>query len=114
MLEGEIEGGLVGERKDSSHAPGFQVDRSPEFPSVHVDRELNLKGKVCPYTFVESMLALEEMEIGEVLRVIVDYAPSACDVPKSLTSEGYDILEVSKINETDWAIIVRNTEFKEG
>jgi len=34
-----------------------------------VDRELNLRAKICPYTFVESMLALEEMEIGQVLRV---------------------------------------------
>jgi TusA-related sulfurtransferase len=74
---------------------------------------LNLKGKVCPYTFVESMLALEEMETGQVLRVIVDYAPSACDVPKSLTREGYDILDVSKISETDWAICVRNKPFEE-
>ena len=73
----------------------------------------NLKGKVCPYTFVESMLALEEMEIGQVLRVIVDYGPSACDVPKSLAREGYDILDVSKINETDWAICVRSEPFEE-
>jgi tRNA 2-thiouridine synthesizing protein A len=81
---------------------------------VQIHQELNLKGKICPYTFVESMLALEEMEVGEVLRVIIDYAPSACDVPKSLTREGYEILEVSKINETDWAIVVRNTAFGEG
>ena len=80
---------------------------------VHVDKELNLKGKVCPYTFVESMLALEEMEIGQVLRVTVDYEPSACDVPKSLVREGYDILDVSKINETDWAICIRNKPFEE-
>jgi len=85
----------------------------PEFQEVHVNKELNLKGKVCPYTFVESMLALEEMEIGQVLRVIVDYGPSACDVPKSLAREGYDILDVSKINETDWAICVRNKPFEE-
>ena len=77
-----------------------------------VDRELNLKGKVCPYTFIESMLALEEMKIGEVLRVIVDYPPAVCDVPRSLKNEGYEILDVSPINETDWAIVVRNTEFK--
>jgi len=85
----------------------------PEFQEVHVDKELNLKGKVCPYTFVESMLALEEMEIGQVLRVIVDYGPSACDVPKSLAREGYDNLYVSKINEIDWAICVRNKPFEE-
>ncbi len=78
--------------------------------SLPVDKELNLKGKICPYTFIESMLALEEMETNQVLRVIVDYPPAACDIPRSLTNEGYEILDVSPINETDWAILVRNKE----
>ncbi len=93
--------------------PRQEMGETPNVQKIQVDQELNLKGKVCPYTFVESMLALEEMEIGQVLRVIVDYAPSACDVPKSLTREGYEILDVSKINETDWAIVIRNTAFEE-
>ena len=84
------------------------MDVQTEAAPVRIDQELNLKGKVCPYTFIESMLTLEEMEHGEVLRVIVDYPPAACDVPRSLASEGYAILEVSRINDTDWAIVVRN------
>jgi len=78
-----------------------------------IDKELNLKGKVCPYTFIESMLALEEMNVGEVLRVIVDFPPAACDVPRSLKNEGYEILDVSAINDTDWAILVKNKELEE-
>ena len=78
-----------------------------------VDKELNLKGKRCPYTFIESVLALEDMKVGEVLRVIVDYLPAVCDVPRSLKSEGYEILGVDRINETDWAIVVENKEFEE-
>jgi len=34
-------------------------------------------------------------------------------VPKSLTKEGYEVLDVSKIKQTDWAILVRNTVFQE-
>ena len=78
-----------------------------------IDKELNLKGKVCPYTFIESMLALEEMKIGEILRVIVDYPAAVDDVPRSLKNEGYEVLEVRPINETDWAILVKNREFDE-
>jgi tRNA 2-thiouridine synthesizing protein A len=108
-------------RKEMNMLPEQQIERpvsrqergeTPDTQKIQVDQELNLKGKICPYTFVESMLALEEMETGEVLRVIVDYPPSACDVPKSLTKEGYEIMDVSKINETDWAIVVRNTAFE--
>jgi TusA-related sulfurtransferase len=85
--------------------PKNREGRLPRF-----DQEINLKGKICPYTFIESMLTLEEMKPDEVLRVIVDYAPAVCDVPRSLRNEGYEILEVSPINETDWAIWVRNKE----
>jgi tRNA 2-thiouridine synthesizing protein A len=112
MLEREIEAGDVPKQKVVSHVPGLEIDVIPEFEEIPVDKELNLKGKVCPYTFVESMLALEDMEIGQVLRVIVDYEPSACDVPRSLAREGYEILAVGKINETDWTIDVRNKEFE--
>jgi TusA-related sulfurtransferase len=88
------------------------TEETIEGQKIQFDKELNLKGKVCPYTFIESMLALEEMKIDEVLRVIVDYPPAVCDVPKSLKNEGYEILDVSPVNETDWAIVVKNTEFK--
>jgi hypothetical protein len=40
----------------------------------------------------------------------VDYAPAVCDVPRSLRNEGYVILQVSPVNETDWAILVRTKE----
>jgi len=99
----------------SKNKNGLQVgeeEHERTFKAQEVAKELNLKGKVCPYTFIESMLALEEMKIGEVLRVIVDYPPAVCDVPKSLKNEGYEILDVSPTNETDWAILVKNTEFK--
>jgi len=68
---------------------------------------LDLKGEVCPYTFVKSKLALEEMESGQVLRVIVDNRGSAENVPRSLSSEGHQILNVAKLNDTDWVITVR-------
>lgn len=74
---------------------------------VTVDRELDLKGEVCPYTFVKSKLALEAMESGQVLRVIVDNNESAENVPRSLTNEGNEVLEVSRPNEKDWSIVVK-------
>lgn len=80
-----------------------------EVNNLEIHKEINLKGKVCPYTFIETMLTLEEMNSEEILRVIVDYPPAVCDVPRSLKNEGYEILAVTKINETDWAIIVKNT-----
>ena len=73
----------------------------------HVAELLDLTGEVCPYTFVKSKLALEEMESGQALRVIVDNPGSAQNVPRSLNGEGYQVLSVEKLNDTAWAITVR-------
>jgi TusA-related sulfurtransferase len=77
---------------------------------LNIDRELNIKGEVCPYTFVKSKLAIEEMRPGEVLKVIVDHEPATDNVPKSMRNEGHEVLDVSKINSTDWQIIVRKAK----
>jgi tRNA 2-thiouridine synthesizing protein A len=74
---------------------------------TEMDQELNLKGEVCPYTFVKTKLALEMMEPGQVLQVIVDHLPAVENVPRSVTNEGHEILNVSQVNDTDWEIVVR-------
>ncbi|CBE68088.1 conserved protein of unknown function [Candidatus Methylomirabilis oxygeniifera] len=68
---------------------------------------LDLKGEVCPYTFVKTKLALEELQSGQVLRVIVDNPGSAANVPRSLHSEGHVVVDVTQLNDTDWAITVK-------
>jgi TusA-related sulfurtransferase len=73
----------------------------------NVDREINIKGEVCPYTFVKTKLAMEAMEPGQVLRIIVDHLPATSNVPRSLKSEGNEVLDVSPINKDDWQIITR-------
>ena len=74
---------------------------------VRVDEQLDLRGEVCPYTFVKSKLALEEMDRGQVLRVVVDNESSAENVPRSLTNEGHEILSVSRLAPREWAILVK-------
>ncbi len=71
------------------------------------DKTIDLKGEVCPYTFVKSKLALEEMDLDQVLEIVVDYEPAVENVPKSLKNEGQQVLAIDKINDTDWKILVR-------
>jgi len=78
-----------------------------EEEQLKFDKELNIKGEVCPYTFVRSKLALEQMKAGEILQVIVDHQPATENVPRSMENEGHKVLKVEKINDTDWQIVVR-------
>ncbi len=81
------------------------VIKTPE--DIHPDFEFDLKGEVCPYTFVKSKLALETLESGQILQVMVDNDESATNVPRSLTNEGNMVLGVEKVNAKDWQITVR-------
>ncbi|MBI4650332.1 phosphate ABC transporter ATP-binding protein [Candidatus Desantisbacteria bacterium] len=71
-----------------------------------IDKELNLKGTVCPDNFVKTKVALEELEVGQVLRIIIDYEQAVIEVPKTIEYEGHKVLEVKSINRTDWEIII--------
>lgn len=74
---------------------------------IAVDRVLDLKGEVCPYTFVKSKLELETMEMGQVLSVLVDNGESASNVPRSLDLEGHEVLDVARGEAAVWNITVR-------
>ena len=71
------------------------------------DRELDIRGEMCPYTFVKTKLALEEMLPGQVLRVLVDYEPATKNVPRSVKLQGDEVLGVEPCGASQWAITVR-------
>jgi tRNA 2-thiouridine synthesizing protein A len=73
------------------------------------DRELDIRGEVCPFTFVKSKLVLEQMELGQVLRVVLDYPPSVENVPKSMREEGQEVLAINKLDNNTWEILIRKT-----
>ncbi len=79
----------------------------PTPPGVKPDFEFDLKGEVCPYTFVKSKLALEMLESNQILQVIVDNDESATNVPKSMMNEGHILLGVEHINDKDWLLTIK-------
>lgn len=71
------------------------------------DKTINIKGLVCPYTFVKAKLAIEDMEVGQILEILLDYEEASRNIPKSMEDHGHKVLKVEKINDTDWVIVVR-------
>jgi len=47
------------------------------------------------------------MKEGEVLKVIIDYPPSAENVPKSMKEEGQEVIAVNKVGDRLWEILIR-------
>ena len=71
------------------------------------DKIINIKGLVCPYTFVKAKLAVESMEIGQVLEILLDYEEASRSIPKSMEDHGQKVLKVEKVNETDWVLQIK-------
>lgn len=67
---------------------------------------LDLTGEVCPYTFVRTKLALEALELGAELTVIVDHPAAAVNVPRSLAGEGQEVVSVEQVGRA-WHIVAR-------
>ena len=77
-----------------------------------VDRTLDIKGQVCPLTFVRSKLAIEKMAIGEVLEIVVDHQPAAVNVPRSMEHEGQAVLKVEQTGAAEWRLYIRKEREK--
>ena len=61
-----------------------------------VDVSLDLSGVVCPLNFVKTKLQLELMQSGQVLEVIIDRGEPVKNVPRSVKSEGHQILHAEE------------------
>lgn len=72
-----------------------------------IDKKINIKGEVCPYTLVKSKLAVEDIEVGQVLEILLDYPEAAESVPKAMINYGHTVLKKEKINPSDWIIQIR-------
>lgn len=83
------------------------MSRRAESKQIEANEVLDIRGEVCPFTFIETKLKLEEMKSGEILEVITDHEPAARDVPKSVEQEGHEVIEVLKTGEREWRITIR-------
>ncbi|MCX8028538.1 MAG: sulfurtransferase TusA family protein [Brevinematales bacterium] len=61
--------------------------------SYKVDKELDIRGLVCPFTYIKSKLFIEsEVKSGEIVRIITDHEPASRDVPRSFVEDGHEHL----------------------
>ena len=74
------------------------------------DVSIDIRGLVCPYTFVKAKLAIEDLEVGKVLEIILDYEEASRSIPKSMEDHGQTVLLVDKTNETDWRLLIRKEQ----
>jgi TusA-related sulfurtransferase len=71
-------------------------------------RTIDLKGEVCPYTFMLTKLNLEEMSADEILEVTVDYPPAVENIPRSVRDQNLgEVLNVDNLSKNLWKLTIK-------
>jgi TusA-related sulfurtransferase len=71
------------------------------------NRVCNFAGVTCPYNYVKTKLALEEMDIDDIVEVIVDEGEPADNVPRSVKEDGQAILQINPNNQGQVHILIQ-------
>lgn len=86
---------------------GTTAAAAPTGAASAADRCLDIRGEVCPYTFVKSLLALEDLQVGEVLEVLLGNPDSAANVPRSFAARGQEVVGCTQTGAREWRLRVR-------
>ncbi len=73
-------------------------------------QKLDIRGKICPMTFVYTKLTLEKMKSGEILEVILDFPAAVENIPASCRQQELgEILEIKEVNSerNNWILKIK-------
>jgi TusA-related sulfurtransferase len=60
---------------------------------------IDLRGVSCPTNFVKAKLALEELEAGKMVQILLDDGEPVKNVPRSLKAEGHRLTGLRQTEE---------------
>lgn len=61
---------------------------------------------VCPTTFVKAKVAIEDLEEGQILKILLNDGEPIQNVPRSLKDEGHKVLKVIKNEDNTYTLYV--------
>ena len=77
---------------------------------IREDEFVDITDVNCPVTFVKTKVAMEEIEVGQVLRVHLNDGEPVQNVPRSLKDEGHKILSLNDNGDGTFELYVEKGE----
>ena len=72
-----------------------------------VSRTLDITREVCPMTYVRTKLALEALDEGGVLEVVLRGEEPLKNVPRNASEEGHEVLSLEPRGDGAWRLLLR-------
>ncbi len=79
-------------------------------PYFKDSKQIDIRGKVCPLTFVYTKLALEELNTDTILEVYLDFPPALKNIPESCKRQSLaELLEIKEYHsdKPEWIMILK-------
>ncbi|ADY54877.1 SirA-like domain-containing protein [Syntrophobotulus glycolicus DSM 8271] len=70
------------------------------------DAFVDITDVVCPITFVKTKVAIEELEKGQVLEILMNEGEPIQNVPRSLKDESHKIINVQNNGNGTYTVLV--------
>ena len=77
---------------------------------IKIDGYVDITDVVWPVTFVKAKVAIEELEVGQVLSVHMNDGEPVQNVPRSMKEEGHKVLKLNKNDDGTFDLIVEKGE----
>ena len=62
-------------------------------------KHLDIRGRVCPMTFVYTKLTLEELDKGDILEVLLDFPAAVNNIPENCKRQSLaELLEIKELD----------------
>ncbi|MFX0057367.1 MAG: sulfurtransferase TusA family protein [Candidatus Heimdallarchaeota archaeon] len=76
----------------------MSLDKNMQKNGIIINR-IDIRGEVCPMTFVYTKLALEELPKGSILEVLLDFPQATTNIPENCRRQNLaELIEINKIN----------------
>lgn len=72
-----------------------------------IDERVDITDVVCPVTFVKAKVAIEKLEIGQILAVRMNDGEPVQNVPRSFKDEGQQILKLINNEDGTYDLILK-------
>lgn len=71
---------------------------------------IDLRGVSCPTNFVKAKLALEEVDNGTIVHILLDDGEPVKNVPRSLKADGHKLIGLEQTDEGHYILKLEKTE----
>jgi tRNA 2-thiouridine synthesizing protein A len=71
---------------------------------------IDLRGVSCPTNFVKAKLALEEVDNGTAVRILLDDGEPVKNVPRSLKADGHKLIGLKQADEGHYILELEKVE----